>query len=125
MNKLMIAAATFAACAAAEAADFQIGVYCLKENARTEQHIKDIRDCHVDFVYGIECTDRKTLDLFAKYGLKAIHRPWSVPTRRSLSQGSLRGGRRRPLGRIAEGENGLLRGRRESHGIRRERPGAA
>ena len=72
MNKLMIAAATFAACAAAEAADFQIGVYCLKENARTEQHIKDIRDCHVDFVYGIECTDRKTLDLFAKYGLKAI-----------------------------------------------------
>ena len=37
MNKLMIAAATFAACAAAEAADFQIGVYCLKENARTEQ----------------------------------------------------------------------------------------
>ena len=64
MNKLMIAAA--------EAADFQIGVYCLKENARTEQHIKDIRDCHVDFVYGIECTDRKTLDLFAKYGLKAI-----------------------------------------------------
>ena len=54
MNKLMIAAATFAACAAAEAADFQIGVYCLKENARTEQHIKDIRDCHVDFVYGIQ-----------------------------------------------------------------------
>ena len=53
MNKLMIAAATFTACAAAEAADFQIGVYCLKENARTEQHIKDIRDCHVDFVYGM------------------------------------------------------------------------
>ena len=26
----------------------------------------------MDFVYGIECTDRKTLDLFAKYGLKAI-----------------------------------------------------
>ena len=66
------AAATFAAFAEAEAADFQIGAYCLKENARTEQHIKDIRDCHVDFVYGIECTDRKTLDLFAKYGLKAI-----------------------------------------------------
>ena len=42
MNKLMIAAATFAACAAAEAADFQIGAYCLKENARTEQHIKGI-----------------------------------------------------------------------------------
>ena len=71
MNKIIIAAATFAAFAVVEAADFQIGVYCLKENARTEQRIKDIRDCHVDFVYGIECTDRKTLDLFAKYGLKA------------------------------------------------------
>ena len=53
-------------------AEFQIGVYCLNPNARTEQHIKDIRDCHVDFVYGIEYNDRKTLDLFAKYGLKAV-----------------------------------------------------
>ena len=49
MNKLMIAAATFAACAAAEAADFQIGVYCLKENARTEQHIKDIAPRFMEF----------------------------------------------------------------------------
>ena len=72
MNKPIIAVATFAAFAMAEAADFQIGVYCLKPYARTEQHIKDIRDCHVDFVYGIEYTDRKTLDLFAKHGLKAI-----------------------------------------------------
>lgn len=71
MNKLIAAAFAFAAFAA-EAADFQIGVYCLKQYARTEQHIKDLRDCHVDFVYGIEYNDRKTLDLFAKYGLKAI-----------------------------------------------------
>ena len=71
MNKLIVAAFAFAAFAA-EAADFQIGVYCLKQYARTEQHIKDIRDCHVDFVYGIEYTDRKTLDLFSKHGLKAI-----------------------------------------------------
>ena len=75
MKKLLavIGAATVgAALPAAEAADFQIGAYCLKQYARTEQHVKDIRDCHVDFVYGIEYTDRKTLDLFAKYGLKAI-----------------------------------------------------
>ena len=72
MNKLIVAVFAFVAFAAAEAADFQIGVYCLKQYARTEQHIKDIRDCHVDFVYGIDYTDRKTLDLFAKYGLKAI-----------------------------------------------------
>ena len=70
--KLAAAALAFAALATAEAEDFQIGVYCLKPYARTEQHIKDLRDCHVDFVYGIEYTDRKTLDLFAKHGLKAI-----------------------------------------------------
>ena len=74
MNKLIVAAFAFAAFATAVAEDFQIGVYCLKPYARTEQHIKDIRDCHVDFVYGIEYTDRKTLDLFAKYGLKACCR---------------------------------------------------
>lgn len=80
MNKLIVAVFAFVAFAAAEAADFQIGVYCLKPYARTEQHIKDLRDCHVDFVYGIEYNDRKTLDLFEKYGLKAIvegvYRSW-------------------------------------------------
>ena len=58
--------------AAAKADEFQIGVYCLNPNARTEQHIKDIRDCHVDFVLGINYDDVKTFDLFAKYGLKAM-----------------------------------------------------
>ena len=72
MNKLIVATLAFAAFATAAAEDFQIGVYCLKPYARTEQHIKDLRDCHVDFVYGIEYTDRKTLDLFSKHGLKAI-----------------------------------------------------
>ena len=71
-NKRMIVVETFAAFAAATAEDFRIGAYCLKPYARMEQHIKDIRECHVDFVYGIEHTDRKTLDLLAKYGLKAI-----------------------------------------------------
>ena len=72
MKRLKLAAVTLAFAAVATAEDFQIGVYCLKPYARTEQHIKDLRDCHVDFVYGVEYTDRKTLDLFAKYGLKAI-----------------------------------------------------
>ena len=58
MNKLIVATLALAAFATAVAEDFQIGVYCLKPYARTEQHIKDIRDCHVDFVYGIEYTDR-------------------------------------------------------------------
>ena len=38
----------------ADAKDFQIGAYCLKSYAQTEQHIRDIRDCHVDFVVGID-----------------------------------------------------------------------
>ncbi|MBP5322088.1 MAG: hypothetical protein J6334_14015 [Kiritimatiellae bacterium] len=68
----LIAALAIPAGVLAETATFEIGVYCLAPYARTEQHIKDIRDCHVDFVCGVDYNDRKTLDLFAKYGLKAI-----------------------------------------------------
>lgn len=55
----------------ADAKDFQIGAYCLKSYAQTEQHIRDIRDCHVDFVVGIDYRSKKTFELFAKYGIKA------------------------------------------------------
>ena len=48
-----------------------IGVYHLKEYARTEQHVRDLSDCGIDFVI---CLDnaRPTLDLLAKYGVGAI-----------------------------------------------------
>ena len=53
-----------------------IGTYGLAEYARTEQHVKDLRDCGIDFVIGrIQkdgVQDRRTLDLFKKYGLGAI-----------------------------------------------------
>ena len=52
--------------------DFRIGAYCLAPYAQTEQHVRDIRDCHVDFIEGIDYRNRKVLDLFAKYGNKAI-----------------------------------------------------
>ena len=42
-----------------------IGTYCLKPYARTEEHIKDLAACGIDFV--IENLDRKTLDLCAKH----------------------------------------------------------
>jgi len=48
-----------------------IGVYHLKEYARTEQHIRDLSDCGVDFVICLN-DDRPTLDLFEKYGVGAI-----------------------------------------------------
>ena len=50
----------------------QIGVYCLAPYARTEAHVKDVKDCGVDFIYGVPANDRATLDLCAKHGLGAI-----------------------------------------------------
>lgn len=49
---------------------FNLGAYILDTYARTEQHIKDIRDCGLDFIVCME-NDRAALDLFAKYGLGA------------------------------------------------------
>lgn len=49
-----------------------IGAYCLQSNARTDAHVKAIRDCGVDFIIGVPASDRATLDLFAKHGVGAI-----------------------------------------------------
>ncbi|MBQ8332240.1 MAG: hypothetical protein IJX93_00520 [Clostridia bacterium] len=48
-----------------------IGVYHLREYARTERHVKELRECGVDFVICLN-DDKPTLDLFAKYGVGAI-----------------------------------------------------
>ena len=50
----------------------QIGTYCLAHYARTEAHVKDIRGCGIDFIYGVPAADRATLDFCAKYGLGVI-----------------------------------------------------
>lgn len=50
----------------------QIGTYCLAARERDEAHVKDIRDCGIDFIYGIPASDRRTLDLCAKHGLGVI-----------------------------------------------------
>ena len=70
---------TAAVCAAKPAAErmdrskLLIGAYCLQENAKTDAHIKAIRDCGVDFIIGgLPASDRATLDLFAKHGVGAI-----------------------------------------------------
>ena len=49
-----------------------IGVYRLADYAKTERHIKEISDCGLDFVIGVDYDDRKTLDLFAKYNIGSI-----------------------------------------------------
>lgn len=50
-----------------------IGAYILQPYARTEKHIKEIRECGIDMIVDMGY-DMKTLDLFYKYGLGAIVR---------------------------------------------------
>ncbi len=48
-----------------------IGTFILQPYARSEQHIKDLSDAHVDFVLWM-ANDRPALDLMEKYGVGAI-----------------------------------------------------
>ena len=48
-----------------------IGTYILQPYARTEEHIRDLAEAGVDLVVCMG-NDRPALDLFAKYGIKAI-----------------------------------------------------
>ena len=54
-----------------------IGAWRLSGNARTEAHVKDLKNCGVDFV--VTPLDRTTLDLFAKYGIGCFLRREEVP----------------------------------------------
>ncbi|MCQ2430294.1 MAG: hypothetical protein MJ192_08190 [Clostridia bacterium] len=49
-----------------------IGTYYLRAYARTEQHVRDLRDCGIDFVVSMDSADRATLDLFEKYGVGCV-----------------------------------------------------
>ena len=48
-----------------------IGAYTLRETSRTEQHIRDIAECGIDFMVCVP-PDRAMLDLFQKYGVGAV-----------------------------------------------------
>jgi len=48
-----------------------IGTYCLQPYARTEEHIRDMAACGIDFVIGLDY-DKETLDLFSRYGIGAV-----------------------------------------------------
>ena len=49
-----------------------IGTYYLRSYARTEQHVRDLRDCGIDFVVSMDSADRNVLDLFEKYGVGCV-----------------------------------------------------
>ena len=48
-----------------------IGAYTLRETSRTEQHIRDIAECGINFMVCVP-DDRAMLDLFQKYGIGAV-----------------------------------------------------
>lgn len=48
-----------------------IGTYILQPYARTEQHIRELSECGIDFVIGMDC-DIPTLDLFYRYNVGAV-----------------------------------------------------
>ena len=50
-----------------------IGAYILQPYARTEEHIKGVKECGIDMIIDLDY-DIKALDLFYKYGLGAIVR---------------------------------------------------
>lgn len=51
--------------------EFHIGTYHFQKNARTESHIRDIKECGIDLVFGVD-NDKNVLDLFYKHGIYAI-----------------------------------------------------
>lgn len=50
-----------------------IGAYILQPYARTEKHVKEIKECGIDMIIDM-WYDLKTLDLFSKHGIGAIVR---------------------------------------------------
>lgn len=48
-----------------------IGTYFLRAYARSEKHVRDLKDCGIDFVVCFD-NDRPALDLFSKYGVGAV-----------------------------------------------------
>ncbi len=48
-----------------------IGAYILQPYARTERHVREIKECGIDFIVCMGY-DRPALDLFAKYGVGAV-----------------------------------------------------
>ena len=50
----------------------EIGVSGFSEAVRNEKGVRDLKELGADYASGIPWKDRATLDLFAKYGLKAV-----------------------------------------------------
>ena len=49
-----------------------IGAYSFNKPVHDEPHVRDLKECGIDFVLGVNAKDRDTLDLLAKYGIGSI-----------------------------------------------------
>ena len=76
MKRLCLTAGILAISAAGAAGlphdRFAIGTYCLNGTAQTEAHIRDLKDCGIDFVIGVSGAKAETRELMKKYGILEI-----------------------------------------------------
>ena len=50
---------------------FHIGTYYLQSNARDDRHVRELAECGIDLVFGMNA-DVPTLDLLHRYGVGAV-----------------------------------------------------
>ncbi len=69
---VMAAVAAEAAESRMDRAKLQIGTYYLHPVAQTEAHVKAMKDCGIDFVFGVDADRREALDLLARHGIGCV-----------------------------------------------------
>ena len=50
---------------------FHIGTYCLLQNARDEEHVRELAECGIDLIFYVN-NDRALLDLLKEHGVSAV-----------------------------------------------------
>ena len=72
MSVLAVGIGGFADCAAQSDDAFLIGVGGFSKTVCSESGVKDLKEIGADFVRCIKISDRETLDLLEKYGVRAV-----------------------------------------------------
>ena len=72
MSVLAVGIGGFADCATQSDDAFMVGVGGFSKAVCNEQGVKDLKEIGADFVRCIKISDRETLDLLEKYGVKAV-----------------------------------------------------
>ena len=72
LSVLAVGIGAFADCATPSDDAFMVGVSGFSKAVCNEQGVKDLKEIGADFVRCIKISDRETLDLLEKYGVKAV-----------------------------------------------------